>query len=122
GCWADGEGSAAAATARGPAGHVRMGPRAVLPLLQAPVGLTRPPVEGAVRIAEYLRLIERHLATPSGARSFWPARSFAVDPWSTASQLLRWRDATVEAGWRMGAQPAERHEGLPPRLEALRAV
>src|SRR5699024_12658046 len=95
--------------------HVRMGPRALLQLLQPRLGLTRPPVEGAVRIAQYLRLIERHLATPSGARSFWPARSFAVDPWSTASQLLRWRDATVEAGWRMGAQPAERHEGLPPR-------
>ena len=119
---ADGAGWADASTARGRAGHVRMGPRALLQLLQTRLGLTRPPVEGAVRIAQYLRLIERHLATPSGARSFWPARSFAVDPWSTASQLLRWRDATVEAGWRMGAQPAERHEGLPPRLEALRAV
>src|SRR5690625_6908848 len=99
-----------------------MGPRALLQLLQTRLGLTRPPVEGAVRIAQYLRLIERHLATPSGARSFWPARSFAVGPWSTASQLLRWRDATVEAGWRVGAQPAERHEGLPTRLDARRVV
>src|SRR5699024_2054770 len=114
--WAD------ASTARGRAGHVRMGPRALLQLLQTRLGLTRPPGEGAVRIAQYLRLIERHLATPAGARSFWPARSLALDPGASASQLLRWREAAVGAGRRMGARPAERHEGLPRRLEALRAV
>src|SRR5690625_6481936 len=90
---ADGAGWADASTARGRAGHVRMGPRALLQLLQTRLGLTRPPVEGAGRVAQYLRLTGRHLGPPSGGGWFWPARSFAVDPWSTASQLLRGGDA-----------------------------
>lgn len=120
--WAlDGAGWADAATSRGVTGQVRMGPRALVQLLQTRLGLTRPAVDQAVRIAQYQRLIEQHLAASeplSEPTPFWPARSFAVDPWSTARQLLRWRDATVEAGWAPAAAPAP----LPARLEALRAV
>lgn len=137
--WAlDGAGWADAATSRGVTGQVRMGPRALVHLLQTRLGLTRPTVDQAVRIAQYQRLIEQHLATgdqvqqaPAGESAtesatesasesdgYWPARSFAVDPWSTARQLLRWRDATVEAGWAPAATPSP----LPARLEALRAV
>ncbi|MDN5901525.1 MAG: PD-(D/E)XK nuclease family protein, partial [Brachybacterium sp.] len=103
--WAD-------AASGGATGQVRVGPHGLLGLLQTRLGLTRPAIDQAVRIAQYLRLIER-----CGEDGFWPARSFALDPWSTARQLLTWRDAAVEAGWR-----AAESTGLPPRLAALAAV
>ncbi|MDN5822540.1 MAG: PD-(D/E)XK nuclease family protein, partial [Brachybacterium sp.] len=103
--WAD-------AASGGATGQVRVGPRGLLGLLQTRLGLTRPAIDQAGRIAQYLRLIER-----CGEDGFWPARSFALDPWSTARQLLGWRDAAVEAGWR-----AAESTGLPPRLAALAAV
>ena len=98
--WADGGGASGAA---------RLGPRGLVQLLQGRLGLTRPAVEPAVRIAQYLRLLQE---SPQD----WPARSFAVDPWSTAAQLLRWRDAAVATGWR----PATAEDALPERLAVLR--
>lgn len=127
--WAD-------AASGGAAGQVRLGPRGLVALLQTRLGLTRPEVDPAVRTAQWMRLIEQHLAeaaaaahqapapslfdaagteVPDPAR-FWPAASFAVDPWSTARQLLRWRDAAIEAGW---TPPAPGAQALPARLEAL---
>lgn len=103
--WAD-------AASGGTTGQVRMGPRGLLGLLQTRLGLSRPAIDPAVRTAQYLRLIEQ-----CEQDGFWPARSFALDPWSTARQLLRWRDAAVEAGWR-----AADGTDLPPRLAALAAV
>ncbi|HIY23765.1 MAG TPA: PD-(D/E)XK nuclease family protein, partial [Candidatus Brachybacterium merdigallinarum] len=94
--WADGGGAA---------GIARLGPRGLVQLLQGRLGLTRPTVEPAVRVAQYLSLLEAHPQP-------WPARSFAVDPWSTAAQLLRWRDAAIETGWR----PDRSQEPLPERL------
>ncbi|MGP9537984.1 PD-(D/E)XK nuclease family protein [Brachybacterium sp. AOP43-C2-M15] len=105
--WADGHGAL---------GGARMGPRALVQLLQNRLGLTRPSVEPAVRVAQYLRLIEEHLAALPDPSAFWPARSFAVDPWSTARQLLRRRDAAVETGWRIG----EAEGTLPERLATMR--
>ena len=105
---------AAWAEGTGAHGTARMGPRALVQLLQNRLGLTRPAVEPAVRVAQYLRLIEEHLTAASAP--FWPARSFAVDPWSTARQLLHWRDAAVETGW----DPAAAQGPLPERLAALR--
>lgn len=72
--WAD-------AASGGTSGQVRVGPRGLLGLLQTRLGLTRPAVDQAVRITQYLRLIEQCMEAPEG---FWPARSFALDPWSTA--------------------------------------
>ncbi|MCL6422640.1 PD-(D/E)XK nuclease family protein [Brachybacterium sp. JHP9] len=100
-------------------GAARVGPRSLVQLLQNRLGLTRPAISPSVRIAQQLARIQSLLAAEpqdSEPGNFWPAASFAVDPWATASQLLRWRDAAVEAGWRMpdSAQP------LPPRLAALR--
>lgn len=105
--WAD-------AASGGAVGQVRIGPRGLLALLATRLGLSRPATDPALRIAQYLRLIEQLGAPPEG---FWPARSFALDPWSTARQLLRWRDAAVEAGWRATGDRA-----LPPRLAALAAL
>ncbi|MCT1431432.1 PD-(D/E)XK nuclease family protein [Brachybacterium muris] len=109
--WADAPGHAAH-------GQVRMGPRGLVQLLQTRLGLTRPAVDQAVRIAQYMQLIHQHLGSASEPEAFWPSRSFAVDPWSTARQLLRWRDAAVEAGW----NPPGTDRPLPPRLAALRDV
>jgi RecB family exonuclease len=100
--WADGTGTVGAA---------RLGPRGLVQLLQNRLGLTRPAIEPAVRIAQYLRLLEEH---PQD----WPSRSFAVDPWSTAAQLLRWRDAAVETGWRAASVEGP----LPERLAVLAAL
>lgn len=105
--WADGAGARGAA---------RMGPRSLVQLLQNRLGLTRPAVEPAVRVAQYVRLVEEHLASLPDPTVFWPARSFAVDPWSTGRQLLRWRDEAVATGWR----PSGVEGPLPERLAALR--
>ncbi|WP_394216265.1 PD-(D/E)XK nuclease family protein [Brachybacterium vulturis] len=105
--WADARG--------GMQGRVRLGPRGLVQLLQARLGLTRPGAEQAVRIAQYMELLRDHLGTNE---EFWPSRSFAVDPWSTSAQLLRWRDAAVEAGWRPAAAEGE----LPARLASVRAL
>ncbi|MGO1422498.1 MAG: PD-(D/E)XK nuclease family protein [Brachybacterium sp.] len=99
----------------GTQGRVRLGPRGLVQLLQTRLGLTRPGVEQAVRIAQYMELLRTHLGS---GEEFWPARSFAVDPWSTAAQLLRWRDAAVETGWRA----AEAEGELPARLDSVRAL
>lgn len=107
--WADARG-------RSSHGRARMGPRTLVQLLQTRLGLTRPAVEPAVRIAQYMTLVQQHLTAVRDEGSFWPARSFRVDPWNTTRQLLRWRDAAVEAGW---VAPGREHP-LPPRLAALR--
>lgn len=109
--WAD-------AASGGMTGQVRIGPRGLLGLLQTRLGLTRPAIDQAVRIAQYLRLIEQCIESPTDKAQFWPARSFALDPWSTARQLLRWRDAAVEAGW----SPDPKGTILPPRLAALATI
>ncbi|MBK0331748.1 PD-(D/E)XK nuclease family protein [Brachybacterium sp. MASK1Z-5] len=108
----------------------RLGPRGLVALLQGRLALTHPPVEQAVRIAQTMRLIGDIIAEREGAgaggvqrsatrddtEEFWPERSFAVDPWSTAAHLLRLRDASIEAGWNA---PDPVH-GLPARLAAVR--
>jgi ATP-dependent helicase/nuclease subunit B len=129
---ADGADWASASTRRAGAGgreqqaagaDAHLGPRGLVSLLQGRLGLTHPPVERAVRTAQTMRMIgeildERTAGTERGGGTgpFWPERSFAVDPWSTAQHLLRLRDATVEAGW---SAPGT-HQPLPERLSAVR--
>src|SRR5690606_12517784 len=99
--WADGGGAAGAA---------RLGPRGLVQLLQGRLGLTRPAVEPAVRVAQYLRRIAE-------ADHPWIRESFAVDPWATASTMLAWRDAAVTAGARL-----EGAESDSERIAALGAI
>ena len=99
--WADGGGAA---------GIARLGPRGLVQLLQGRLGLTRPQVEPAVRVAQYARRIVE-------ADHPWLRESFAVDPWATASTVLAWRDAAVTAGARLEATDA-----APERIAALCAV
>lgn len=91
-------------------GEAAMGPRALLALLQTRLGLSRPPVLPVVRTAQYLALLQ---ASPHP----WFADSLAVDPWNTATTLLRLRDDAVVAGWD-GTAP----DAAPVRVAALAAV
>ena len=99
--WADGSSTT---------GSVRMGPRALVQLLQGRLALTRPSVDPAVRVAQYARAI-------AAADHEWARASFDVDPWSTASTMLSWRDAAVMAGASLRRAP-----GLPARIEALSTI
>ena len=99
--WADGAGAT---------GTVRMGPRGLVQLLQTRLALTRPSVDPAVRTAQYARAI-------AAADHEWARASFDVDPWSTASTMLSWRDAAVTAGATLRRAP-----GLPARIDALCAI
>lgn len=74
-----------------------VGPLCLLDHLETMLGLGRPDVAAVRRIAVYRQKIEA-----AGPDRFW-SKSFAVDPWSTARELLQWRDELVEAGWNPGA-------------------
>jgi hypothetical protein len=92
------------------------------------LGLGRPGVANVTRIAVYRRKIEA-----AGGSRFW-SESFALDPWSSTRELLRWRDDLIEAGWRPGLGGERRRladlaaaetagPALPPgRADRLRMV
>lgn len=82
-------------------GEVRTGPMGLLSILETRLGIGMQSVHPVYRIDEYmkrLQLIDRE--------SIWFHESFAIDPWSTARQLLEWRDELVEAGWDGQAIPS----------------
>lgn len=90
-------------------GQVKLGPRGLVQLLSTRLGLASAPVQSIERInAWYQRLLVLD------HRDAWFHESFQVDPWSTAIQLLQWRDELVEAGWE--GQP---FEDAIPRLTTL---
>ncbi|NLB17237.1 MAG: PD-(D/E)XK nuclease family protein, partial [Syntrophomonadaceae bacterium] len=90
-------------------GEVRVGPLGLLSLLENRLALTRPTVHPVHRINQFLMRLER-----VDSEIAWFHTSFAADPWSTARQLLKWRDELVEAGWGGSALSA-----ASPRLETL---
>lgn len=93
-------------------GQPVVGPLGLLDLLEAPLGLTGPSTPAAVRIARYQGRLR---ALDDGARFY--SRSFARDAWSTAKQLLIWRDDLYAAGWR--GQPIE---GGGARLDTMASL
>lgn len=102
--WAD-------ANSGGAAGTARLGPRGFVQLLQTRLGLTHPPVEAPVRIAQYGALVAR-------ADHPWTRTSHALDPWATARHLLHLRDELVSAGWNHTLIG----DDAPERLRALASV
>lgn len=90
-------------------GEVRTGPLGLLSILETRLGLSGLPVHPVKRIDEYMKRI-----TQIDHESAWFHKSFSVDPWSTARQLLEWRDELIEGGWD-GNQVA----AVSPRLIAL---
>ncbi len=90
-------------------GELRLGPAGMLGLLETRLGLSGPQVHPAARINQYMQRLEQ--ADKPGC---WFHDSFAADPWSTAKQLLSWRDTLVEAGW-----SGQLENSSSPRLQAL---
>ena len=75
-------------------GEIRTGPLGLLSILETRLGLSGLSVHPVNRIDEYMNRM-KHIDCDSG----WFHNSFAVDPWSTARQMLLWRDELIEAGW-----------------------
>ncbi len=76
-------------------GQPVVGPSGLVGLLETALGLAGPTLPAAVRIARYLGRLR---TLDDGARFY--TRSFARDSWSTAKQLMVWRDELYAAGWR----------------------
>ncbi|WP_426939272.1 PD-(D/E)XK nuclease family protein [Pseudarthrobacter sp. S3] len=93
-------------------GVVRLGPLGLTQLLQTRLGLSGPDARHSTRIRQYMaRLAEQD--TPET----WFHRSFSVDPWSTAIDLLSMRDELVVNGW-TGLAP----DRSTAKLKALASV
>ena len=90
-------------------GEVQVGPLGLLSLLETKLGLTGPVVHPAVRIDQYM-----HRMKLQDHPDKWFHTSFNADAWSTAKQMLAWRDELVEAGWTGGTD-----ESMSLRLRAL---
>lgn len=93
-------------------GEVQLGPAGLLGYLETLKGLSGPVVHPAVRINQYMQRMEA--IDQSGK---WFNKSFNADSWSTARQMLAWRDELVEAGWK-----GEGIENASPRLRALAEI
>ena len=90
-----------------------VGPMRLLDHIETMLGLGAPAVAGVKRIAIYRRKLES-----VGAGRFW-ADSFEKDSWSTARELLNWRDELVEAGWQAKESlPAKRLADLAAAEDA----
>lgn len=89
-------------------GEMKAGPKQFLGWLESRLGLDGVTVSAPERINEYQQKICR--MNPA-----WCRASFELDPWSTAKQLLAWRDELVENGW-------DRRSAGTPRLETLAAL
>lgn len=90
-------------------GQVRTGPGGLLGLLETRLGIPGPTVHPVHRIDGMMRRMETLREEIP-----WYGASFAVDAWSTARQMLQWRDELVESGWQKD-QPLS----SSPRLDAI---
>ncbi len=81
----------------------------LLTILETRLGLSGLPIHPVKRIDEYMQRISQ-----IDHESAWFHKSFSVDPWSTARQLLEWRDELIENGWQGKIETT-----ASPRLNAL---
>jgi len=95
-------------------GKLFVGLNGLLNVLEAHLGITGRDVHHADRIQAYLKCMER-LKASNEAQFYLP--SFEADQWSSAKQLLAWRDELVLAGW-----SGESSEQFTPRLNALSKI
>ncbi len=93
-------------------GQVRTGPLGLLGILETRLGLGRPDIHPVHRIDATVRRIQS-----TDWESAYYGASFRADAWSTARQLLSWRDELMEAGW--DGRPFENGS---PRLDGLAAL
>lgn len=83
-----------------------------LSLLETYLGLARPEVAAAQRVAVYMGHLQRH---DNGVRFY--SASMKVDSVGTTAKLLAWRDEWLLGGWQRTA-----HEDHPVRLRELALV
>ena len=89
-------------------GEIKVGPLSFLSWLESHTGLDGVSISAPERINEYMQKIRR--VDPA-----WCRASFETDSWSTAKQLLAWRDDLMENGW-------DGRSGESERLKALSAL
>ncbi|MCC7532122.1 MAG: hypothetical protein IT342_26700 [Candidatus Melainabacteria bacterium] len=75
-------------------GSLVVGPAGLAQQLALRLGVTKPFLPQAVRIANYMRALEQ---IDDGDQFY--SKSFALDSWSTASCLLVMREQLISAGW-----------------------
>lgn len=75
-------------------GRVLLGRAGLLSVLETRLGLKGPEIPPAVRVGQYLDSLR---AADNGNRFY--SRSFEADAWSTAQELLKWRDHLLTSGW-----------------------
>lgn len=90
-------------------GQLRLGPSGMLDFLETRLGLKGPKVHPATRINQYMARMEA-----ADTDAAWFHESFEADPWSTAKQLLAWRDELIDTGW-----SGEASDRSSNRLQAL---
>ncbi len=93
-------------------GMVVLGPAGLIGVLETQLGLSGVHIHQAVRIGQYLR----RLRAADDGNCFY-SQSLQKDSWSTAKQLLAWRDELVLSGWK-GVLP----QHSPRRLKELGTV
>lgn len=75
-------------------GHVRTGPMGLLGILESNLGLAKAEKHLVYRIDDYMK----RLKALDNETAYYH-QSFSFDQWSTARQMLAWRDELLEAGW-----------------------
>lgn len=95
---------------------VRVGRLGLTNLLQTKLGITRPETPHIIRVNQYVGRL-RALDQADG----WFHKSFEVDPWSTAQDLLFARDELVANGW-SGVLPEGSGSNLLRTLSQLEQV
>jgi hypothetical protein len=97
-------------------GEIRFCPEGMLSFLQTRLGLGGNDEPAVVRIDQYRRRLAAVISASADAGTAsgdgWFQKSFELDPWSTAKQLLSWRDELILAGWNRPALPADHSKRL----------
>ena len=93
-------------------GEVKLGPMKFPDWLESRTGLAGVSVSAPERINEYMQKIRA--ADPE-----WCRKSFALDAWSTAKQMLSLRDELFSCGWDGKAAPSNMTEVKPRRMARM---
>ncbi|HKI59718.1 MAG TPA: PD-(D/E)XK nuclease family protein, partial [Mariprofundaceae bacterium] len=95
-------------------GKLFVGPIGLLNVMETQLGLSGKEIHQAIRIQRYMECMEQFSGLDEGA---FFAESFSADPWSSAKQMLSWRDELVLAGWDGNAA-----SDFTPRLKAIAGI
>jgi len=95
-------------------GKLFVGPNGLLNLLETHLGRTGKETHHAMRIQGYMDCMRDVLGA---ADSTFFTESFEADSWSSAKQMLAWRDELLLAGWE-----GQSNAVFTPRLKALAVI